>query len=226
MKKYEQVWSISLPRRMPLIIRLDGKAFHTLTAKMKKPFDVMFSDCMLGTTIKVLDEAAGAVFAYVQSDEISILFHNYKKLTTEPWFDNSLQKLVSITAGIASARMTSYLGGLNTKQEMAVFDSRTFVLSEAEVNNYFLWRQQDATRNSVQMLARSLYSHKECHKKNNADLQEMIHQKGHNWSKLETRWKRGVSIIRENGSWRINWETPVFSKEPFYIKDLLEVEEE
>jgi hypothetical protein len=79
----------------------------------------------------------------------------------------------------------------------AAFDARVFPLPEFEVCNYFIWRQQDWTRNSVQMMARSLFSHKECHKKNNSQLQEMIHQAGKNWNDLDIHLKRGQCIVKE-----------------------------
>ena len=132
--------------------------------------------------------------------------HGYKKLTSQGWFDNKLQKMVSISAAVASTTFTmeswriwSPLAGEQPVHpsvehyaqqflgiKPALFDSRVFVLPESDVCNYFVWREQDATRNSVQMLARSLYSHKECHKKNNSKLQEMIFQKGRNWNNETT----------------------------------------
>ena len=103
---YEEVWKIKLPMRMPIIIRLDGRAFHSLTKQMEKPFDKKFIQNMQEVALKLCENISGAQLAYVQSDEISILMHNYKKLNSQAWFGNELQKLVSISASIASSEMT------------------------------------------------------------------------------------------------------------------------
>ncbi len=173
------------------------------------------------TAMKLCDEIQGAVFAYTQSDEISLLVHNYKRLLSEAWFGNELQKMVSVSAGIASAKMTLQYG-IET-----VFDSRAFILPEAEVANYFIWRQQDASRNSVQMLARSLFSHRECHKLNNSQLQDKMKlEKEINWNDLPIPKKRGVGIIRKDEKWIRDLEIPIFTQDRDYIEKLLEVEEE
>jgi tRNA(His) 5'-end guanylyltransferase len=209
---------------MPVIIRVDGKAFHTYTRECARPFDSNLADVMIYTARKMCDEIQGACLAYTQSDEISFLLHNYRKLTSQPWFDNQVQKMCSVAAGMASAYFTaeSYQIWDPEKIRPAVFDARVFVLPEAEVCNYFLWRQQDATRNSIQMLARSLYSHKECHEKNGSELQEMCFQKGQNWNDLHVRWKRGVCVKQQ----KVDLEIPVFSQDRNYIEELLKVEEE
>ena len=225
MKGYENAYRIVLPRRMPVIMRLDGKAFHTLTRDAERPFDEVLGNAMLGVAVRLCEEVHGAQIAFCQSDEISILIHNYKTLETEPWFGNGLQKMVSIAASTAASRF-------DWRSRKAAFDCRAWVLPEAEVCNYFIWRQQDATRNSIQMLARSLYSHNECEHKNSSELQELCWQKGHNWNNLPARWKRGTCIVREgfevDGVQRHRWvpdfSTPVFTKSREYIERLLEVE--
>ena len=251
---YENCSKIVLPRRMPLIIRLDGKAFHTLTRGCEKPFDMNIIKLMDQTTKYLCKNIQGAVLAYVQSDEISILVHNYKRLTSSAWFDNELEKIVSITAGMASAYFTmmyneSVIAYRNHRDILkpCIFDSRVFVLPEAEVCNYFVWRQQDWERNSIQMLAQSLYSHKELQNKNCPNLQEMCFQKGKNWNDLSVSLKRGrcciqeQKIIRDNPEdmiphrniedmfykeWVIDENIPIFCEDRNYINDLLKIEEE
>lgn len=194
MKKYERAFKFSLPQRMPLIIRVDGKAFHTYT-KGLKPFDKNLRKVMDLTALKLCEEIQGAQLAYVQSDEISLLVHNYKRFASQGWFDNELQKICSVSAAIASATFTNESVLLERGRRPAFFDSRAFILPENEVNNYFIWRQQDWIRNSVQMLAYSLYSHRECYKKNNSALQEMCFQKGKNWNNLPPEDKRGRCVV-------------------------------
>lgn len=247
MKGYEVAARTVLPRRMPVIIRCDGKAFHTYTRGCTRPFDQKLGDVMLDTAKALVNEIQGAQLAYTQSDEISVLVHGYKRFNSESWFDNQVQKMASVAAGTASAFFTSESWKIWAGREgkyndeggyvkLAVFDARAFVVPEADVCNYFLWRQQDASRNSVQMHARSLYSHKECDRKNSSELQEMIWQKGQNWDDLPTRWKRGACVYRDHtvpagiGHDRaklvIDTEVPIFSKDRSFINKHLAVEEQ
>ena len=234
---YEAPNTDVLPMRLPVIMRLDGRAFHTLTKKLDRPFDGKIIDLMQNTAKYLCENISGAVFAYTQSDEISILIHNYKKLKTEAWFNNEVQKMVSISASIASSYFTANSDTIFNKITIAQFDSRVFVIPESEVCNYFIWRQQDWERNSVQMLARSLFSQKECHKKNNSELHEMCFQKGKNWNNLPIYLKRGTGVFKEEtkrdkngelierGKWIIDKKIPIFTKNRFYINNFLKVEE-
>ena len=231
-EKYENVYQQKLPGRLPIMIRLDGKSFHSYTKGMKRPWDDRLNLVMDMTAKKLCEEISGAQLAYVQSDEISIFIHSYKKFKSQVWFDGKIQKIVSISAAIASATFTAESWRLSDEKEIkpAYFDSRVFILPEAEVANALLWRQQDATRNSVQMLARSLYSHKECTNKNSSELQEMCFQKGHNWNDIPTKYRRGRCIVKEQYSvlainpagipenisrsrWTVDEEIPVFSQD-------------
>ena len=219
MKGYEEACATHLPRRMPVIMRLDGKAFHSLTQDCARPFDRLFSDVMGTTALELCKEVQGTVLAYYQSDEISLLIHNYKTLTTQPWFDNNVQKMVSVSAAAASVEFTKLWG------PPALFDSRIFVLPEAEVCNYFIWRQQDAVRNSIIMLTRSMYSHKECDAKNGNEMQEMCFQKGQNWNNVLTRWKRGACVYKNaEGTWIEDQEIPTFTQDRNFIERHLAVE--
>lgn len=239
MKKYEFVSRIKLPERMPLIIRLDGKAFHSYTKGCKRPIDENLVSCMNDTAKFLCENIQGAKLAYVQSDEITILVVNYDSIDTQSWLDNCLPKMLSISAGMASAYFTGISDRIFGKQKLAVFDSRIFVLPKEEVNNAILWRQQDATRNSVQMLARSLYSHKQCENKNNSQLQEMCWQKGINWNDLPVSQRRGrciikqkimksglnkktgVEIIAERSEWIVDNNIPIFSRDKNYIESIV-----
>ena len=275
MKGYENVWKQKLTRRMPLILRIDGKAFHSYTKGLDKPFDTKLIELMQNTAKYLCENIQGAKLAYVQSDEISILLHDYTRLESQPWFGKEIQKMVSVSAGMTSAYFSLNSGSIfiqkgmeedlrrveeedaiimnrvsleESYNKLAVFDSRAFVLPEAEVCNYFIWRQQDATRNSIQMLARSLYSHKECDKKNTSALREMCSQKGQSWDDLPDTQKmgscvakvekvsddeftllkpkyspnvvaRGFGVLSEE--WDIINDITIFSKERDYIESLL-----
>lgn len=87
-KKYESSFRTFLPERMPVILRLDGKSFHSYTRGCKKPFDENLYSCMNDTAIYLCENIQNAVLAYIQSDEISIVLNNYKTIQTSSWFDN------------------------------------------------------------------------------------------------------------------------------------------
>ena len=236
-KNYEGVFRLQVPARMPVIIRVDGRAFHTLTRHCDRPFDAGLMAAMDSVACGLCEEIQGAQLAYVQSDEVSVLVHPYKRLQSQCWFDGDVQKMVSISASVATSTFNRFVARGGAPVSFAAqFDSRVFVLPEAEVCNYFIWRQQDATRNSVQMLARSLYSHRECEDKNGPELQEMCFQKGHNWNDLPPSQKRGRCALSmtahdTNGAvvsrgWATDHETPIFTQNRAYIEKHLATEPE
>lgn len=177
MKDYEFETRTSLPPRSYTIIRLDGRAFHTYLKNADKPFDYGFAADMQEVTEFLCAEVAGSVFAYTQSDEISILLQDFASPGTEPWFGGEVQKIVSTSAALATAK----LNNLRTPpgEKFATFDSRVFTLpSVTEVANYFLWRQKDAVRNAVSMAAQAQYSHKELHGKGQNSMLHMLMDRG------------------------------------------------
>jgi tRNA(His) 5'-end guanylyltransferase len=109
-KQYEASWKTVLPRRLPTICRLDGKAFHSHLKGADKPFDMQFIADMAEVMKALCTEMQGAVFAYQQSDEISVLLQDWQDAHTEPWFAGEVQKIVSISAAIATATLCSPRG--------------------------------------------------------------------------------------------------------------------
>lgn len=225
MKGYERAAKYVLPKRMPLIIRVDGKGFHGVTRGCERPFDGGLAEMMNEVAKGLCEEAQGAQLAFVQSDEVSVLVHNYKRIQSEAWFDNEVQKIASVSAAVAaglfSARWPSRVA----------FDARVFVLPEAEVANYFIWRQQDATRNSIQMATRAVYSHSQVDDKNTSEMQEMLHAKGINWNDYPVGFKRGRAVVRETyereGVARHRWrvvDPPIFTQDRDFIEKHLAVE--
>lgn len=193
---------------------------------MKRPFDERLIEVMDNAAIALCKRISGAQIAYVQSDEISILVHNYKRLDSDPWFNAELQKIASVSASVAASSVS------RAYDREALFDSRVWVLPEAEVCNYFHWRQQDATRNSLQMVTRAHYSHKEVNGRNSAWMHDALHEKGINWNNLPIYQRRGRCVIRKpikrkgvaRSEWAVDREIPVFSKDRPYIETLLAVE--
>jgi len=237
MKSYEEAARLYLTRRMPMIIRVDGKAFHTFTRKYEKPWDVDLRDAMNSAATSLVSEIQGAKIAYVQSDEISVLVTDYDSFVSEAWFNKAVQKVCSVSASIATMGFNRKLKELNPDYVMtACFDSRCFVIPKEDVCNYFVWRQQDAIRNSVQGLGQKYFSHKEMHKKNCEKVKEMLIAHSIIWDDCETWKKNGWCVIRENKEEIINgkpsirsytnpfWETPVFAEDRNFIERFVEIE--
>ncbi len=218
MKDYEDRFRYKLPRRTNTLIRLDGKAFHSYTRGCKKPFDDALMSDMDTTAIRLCEQIQGCKLAYIQSDEITLWLTDYDDIGTAAWFDGNIQKIASVSASIATAEFNKArtkrcleeaqeLGCINSDISMwgdftvACFDSRVWSINElTEVANTFVWRSQDASRNSVQMYARSMYSHKELDGKNTSALHDLIHVKGENWNDLASRYKRGRIVYRNTFS--------------------------
>ena len=105
---YEQVPKTRLVRRMPVAIRIDGKAFHTFTRGFRKPFDHILIKTMQETTKYLCENIQGCVLGYTQSDEITLILVDYQKLTSSAWFDYEVQKLCSISASMATMAFNKY----------------------------------------------------------------------------------------------------------------------
>jgi len=192
---YEDRTRICLPRRTNTIIRVDGKAFHTLTRKMKRPYDLGFMKMMDQTALAMCEEIQGTKMAFVQSDEISIWMTDYDDIKTDAWFDGNMQKICSVAASIATVAFNRQHALI---QGPAMFDARVFTIPEDdEVINYFIWRQNDASRNSISMAAQSEFSHNQLHGVSCNEMQEMLHtERGINWNDYPVGFKRGRAVIK------------------------------
>tara|TARA_R110000765_G_scaffold7963_2_gene25973 strand:- start:12136 stop:12942 length:807 start_codon:yes stop_codon:yes gene_type:complete len=249
-KAYEGIYKQYLPQNQYYVCRIDGKSFHNYTKGCDRPFDSDLIDAMQKTMVALCKEIQGAVFGYTQSDEITIVFTDTQSITSEIWFGGNIQKIVSIAASTATSSFNTirnqqaqeWFGKhakdlthdqLLTEQKnrfkQARFDARVYSVStREEVLNHLYWRQQDASKNSVQMLARSLFSHKECQNKNGSELQDMMMlEKGMNWNDIGTVKKRGTACYRKmeivqadltkgdvvRFPWFIDEEAPIFSND-------------
>lgn len=259
MKTYESASKNYLTRKLPVIIRLDGRSFHTFTRGMKKPFDSILMESMQETAKYLCENIQGCKIAYTQSDEISLLLVDYDNLDTDAWFDNNIQKMVSISASMATLAFNDsfnklvekyvtlpvsidfmsdenadkYRKNYNTyhsKKNKAMFDSRVFTIPKEEVVNYFIWRQNDASRNSIQMVGQANFSYKQLHKKTCDNIQEMLFQERDiNWNDIDTPKKRGTCIVKEQykldneqetlrSRWIADKNIPIFTQDREYIK--------
>ena len=232
-KAYEQCFDFTLPHRMPMVIRVDGRAFHSLP--LLKPFDNSFHAQMSMTTKALCKEVQGAVLGYFQSDEISIIARDDLTNTTQPWVGKRLSKLLSLSAATATAAFNQP-GVFGPCQ----FDSRVFILPDLnEVTNYLIWRQQDATRNSISMAARAVFSHKALHGKNTSDMLDMLRDAGQPWEEILPHYRRGTvcypatvdKYVEKTGQmcarreWQYDLEPPVFTQDRGYIAELYQLPE-
>ena len=253
---YENRSKTYLTRRVPVILRLDGTHFHSFCRGLRKPYDPTFIKAMQLTTKSLCESIQGCKFGYVESDEISLLLTDYDTLKTDAWFDYSVQKICSVAASMAAMFFNRhfkecvdefyeknvkdnqhkdederyYNNVLKKKVELGgYFDARAFNLPEHEVVNYFIWRQNDATRNSIQGLAQANFSQKQLQGLNNSQLQDKLHEeKGINWNDCKTVEKRGSAVVRildmETGhaKWAVDTEMPIISQNKFYIEIIFE----
>ena len=273
MKGYENVNRNYLTRRVPVIIRIDGKAFHTFTRGFKKPFDEILVKSMQETMKYLCENIQGCVLGYTQSDEITLVLIDYKRLDSCAWFDYNIQKMASIAASMATMAFNKFfkvaideyftsnkLVTVLTKADLdynneltryysvldkainkgAMFDARCFNIPKDEVCNCVLWRQNDATRNSIEMVGHANFSQKQLHQKSCNEIQDMLMvQCGINWNDFPVNLKRGICCIREQYSiegsdgksvvrskWTIDNNIPIFKGEGReYIEKLIYISE-
>lgn len=197
-KEYERRYESTAMNYVPLLARIDGRAFHSFTKGLNRPYDENLSKLMVETTKFLVDEMVANI-GYTQSDEISLIWFQKTYQSQFP-FGGRIQKLSSVLASLASAFFNKLLPSfLPAKSEQVpVFDARVWqVPSLDEAVNYFLWRERDAIRNSILMATSSVYSHLEMQNKNTSELQEMLFQKGINYNDYPYFFKRGTWVRRD-----------------------------
>lgn len=234
---YENRSKTTLLRRTPVIIRLDGKAFHTFTRGFQKPYDTILMKTMQETMLYLCENIQGCKIGYTQSDEITLLITDYDTLTTDAWFDYEVQKLCSVSASMATLAFNKFFEEnvltiedtirYNDKFMKAMFDARCFNIPKEEVCNCFIWRQQDATRNAVQLLGQNYFSSKELHKKSCNDIQDMLMvNKSINFNDERTDFKRGSCCYKDGIKWTIDREIPVFTQDREFIERFVYLDKE
>lgn len=245
MKGYEAISKNFLMRRTPAIVRCDGKSFHTFTCGFDKPFDDDFMTAMQETMKYLCENIQGCVLGYTQSDEITLVLCDYQTLETDAWFGYNVQKMTSVSASMATFAFTSAFSKIlremwasndisfegrikmiGEKLEKGVFfDSRAFSLSKEEVCNCLIWRQQDATRNSIQAAGHAYFSQKELHGLNCNQIQGMLFSEvGINWNNYSVPEKRGTCCIKEDGKWVLDYNIPIFSQDRNYVNSRITFE--
>ena len=222
MKEYEKRNQYYLQKRTPVAIRVDGRNFHTFTKGFQRPFDKILMTAMQETAKYMCENIQGAKFAYIQSDEITIILVDYDTLETDCWFNYRTDKLCSISASMATMAFNKFFTKnvnyfemthehddtineycttlINAAEKGATFDARCFNIPKEEVCNLVYWRQLDAIRNSIQMVGQANFSHNELQGKSCNMIQDMLlTQKNINWNDYPVTCKRGSACIKVHG---------------------------
>jgi tRNA(His) 5'-end guanylyltransferase len=199
MKLYEKEWAGRkfLPL-LPVCARLDGKCFSTFTKGLDRPYDKGLSDLMIDCTLHLVEET-NARMGYTQSDEISLVWFS-DDIKSQIFFDAKIQKMTSVLSSMLTAYFNRHLQWACPSKinDFALFDCRVWqVPNKVEAANTFLWREMDATKNSISMAASHYYSHKKLMNKNGDEKQEMLFQKGVNWNDYPSAFKRGTFVQRK-----------------------------
>lgn len=259
MKGYEDISRSYLTRRVPVIIRLDGKSFHTFTRGMVKPFDAILTETMQHTMKFLCENIQGCVLGYTQSDEITLVLTDYATIKTDAWFGYNIQKMTSIAASMATLAFNRAFNNIvseqskdenvdgdalnvySRKRDQALFDARVFSIPKEEVCSCLIWRQQDATRNSIEAVGRAYFSQKELCQKTCDEVQEMLWSKcGINWNDFPAVNKRGSCCVKQamdmqmadpkdpsqtilvtRRKWVIDTEIPIFTQDRDYVESRL-----
>ena len=254
MKGYEKSSSNYLVKKVPVIIRLDGRAFKTLTKDLHKPYDEVILSCMQDTMKYLCENIQGCVFGYTQSDEITLVLTDYENLDSCAWFDYNAQKLASVSASMATYEFimsfiksicyfndkdTSYAEILSsTIRKNISFDARALNVPKEDVINNIIWRQQDCINNYIISIGRTHYSHDELVGKTQKCILHMLEDKYVYWEDYSNAIKYGVCCYKngkktEDGYLRRVFEDGFFvyknnwvgKEKPKWIVDFINVPE-
>jgi tRNA(His) 5'-end guanylyltransferase len=250
-RRYEKETSVSLQTKVPVFIRLDGKAFSTLTRNFRKPYDEVFAKSMQQTLHYLCNIPQGCVFGYTASDEITLVLTDYHKLTSCPWFDYRVEKIATIAASKASVVFNrffyenkehfyeTYNGddrdclyeAYNKALESApVFDGRCFNVPEARVCEMILWRQYDTRRNSIQSLGQAYFSERTMRGKSNEEVLDMLMSEHDvDWNAMPTAYKTGCCCTKgtepfgRKQKWKMDFELPMLVGDGRrYLQDIMD----
>lgn len=233
MKGYEIYSSLQVPKNSKIIVRLDGRSFHSLARdlKLEKPYDERFYEVMAKVCEDLFKEFS-PIFVYTFSDEISLLLDKIP-------FEGRIEKINSVIASFAAS---SFVMHYDTQfKKPPAFDSRVIPIGDDDVLKYFKWRQDESWRNCVNShgisYLKSIHSNSEANDEINgmslSDVHELLFENGINLNNVETYKKRGIAVYRKNRevvgynkkekinqtSYRsyvfTDWEIPIFNMEFF-----------
>jgi tRNA(His) guanylyltransferase len=199
MKRYERV---EAGRRvlplLPICARIDGKRFSAWTRGLERPYDARLSELMVAVASRLVEQTQARI-GYTQSDEISLLFYS-DDIKSQVFLDGRIQKLTSILASMATAYFNAEVPSRlpERARRPALFDCRVWALpTREEAANVLLWRERDASKNSLSMAARHYYPHAQLEGAKGPQLHELLHAVGVNWNDYPVFFKRGCFVRRE-----------------------------
>ena len=198
MKGFEWAHRTFISPQSWAVVRIDGRAFHTWTRGLNKPFDMDLLAAMDATTVALCEEIQGSVVGYTQSDEISIIFTDTHSVQADLWFGGNVQKIASIAASHATyAFNTAWQKTPGTPhQKPATFDARVFTVPTLDVIRYLIWRLRDSQKNAVSMLAQAKFSHRQLHGKNTSDMMGMLGTSARELAETMARCYSGAFVTR------------------------------
>ncbi len=198
MKEYEVYGDLKVPINSKIILRLDGRSFHSLAKNLnlKKPYDEDFAKLMVKVSKDLFNDFAPR-FIYTFSDEISILLDNIP-------FNGRIEKINSVMASFAASSFTYNLDKQISKA--VAFDSRIIPITNDDIPKYFKWRQDEAWRNCINAYGiytlKSKYSDEVANKKikglKSSDIHELLFKEGINLNDVDNWQKRGIAIYKQN----------------------------
>lgn len=242
MKDYEENYDYKIVKRVPVIIRVDGKRFskYVKSIKAEKPFDQKFSNAMMFTSMETAKKMEGCVLAFTQSDEITYILKNDQSEQSEAWFGNRLQKMVSVCSSMTTAHFVSQMAGL----PVAYFDARVFAVPDVqEAINCLIWRQNDAIKNSVSSACYYEVGKVKGKKTSRAMMQGLnqdkqkemlLNEANIKWEDYPIKYQRGAACYKikvstntekevvERTKWIADTEIPVFSKDQEFLRKIFE----
>lgn len=197
--RYEDRFRVLLPRRAYTLIRVDGRAFHTYLRDRARPFDATVFDSMNAAARALFAQADGAFLGFMQSDEVSLACQDFDADNTEAWFDGNVQKIASVSAGIATAAfIDAELSKYYIAGRLPHFDGRCWSMADpVEVANYFVSRARDCERNAIMMAAQARWSHAELRGVSTKELSGRLADVGFDWTQAPDGARFGRIVHRD-----------------------------
>lgn len=240
MRDYEKASKLYLTKRMPVVIRIDGRSFSKFTKNFEKPFDRLLSKAMQFTMKYLCENVQGCKFGYAQSDEISLILVDYDDIKKSAWYNYNVQKLCSVVSSMATMYFnkiyreltnTIYNNSVNknsdqnyyelysTKFDEATFDTRCFNVPENDICNYIIWRQRDAARNSVSSLGQKYFAQNYLNGKHSFDIINMLIDRYNvHWESFPNTYKYGSACFITNEGWVIDCNIPRITEDRQYVE--------
>ncbi len=239
---YREVSSSKLMRKLPIVINLNGRSFRRITQGIEKPYSTDFSNVMCATAIKLCHEISGAVFAYIFNDDITIVARNDQSVETQAWFQNDIQKIVSVSASIATLEFANAAKSFDLiLNGEATFTSNVYTVpSTMEAINVLILKQQLCQQTSLNFSAFYELSHRYgddaidiLQNRSPEEKEELLAQCGQHYTTFPLPFRRGIACYRSptlissrdgdtfRNKWTLNTELPIFSKDSKFLENIL-----